>query len=312
MTQIVNKINGHKVVSIDIKEIKSNPLVSNMDNATFPYLYQSIERLGVVTPIILDEQKNILSGHRRFKAAKELHNKTIPCIIVKELTDDLKKQIEIDSHKTQRKLTFISQLILTYTEESMYDKNEHNGLIYSKFNAEKYGEVVRTAEIRSQRSKQFYLLKDEWQKILIQMDSNRKITKETVKEILLLDDETLVVFFELVQKNDLEKSIFKTTDITKLLSEANAVTRRETINKKIDSMAENSDKSVDESKLKQIISKHKEVPELSSNSIKMVLQHQINKFFKIEDENESCSLLEQTYSLDFSEEIQMIASLLNK
>jgi len=311
MKQIINKINGHKVVSIDINKMKSNPLVTNMDSSTLAYLYTSIEQMGVVNPIIVNSKFEILSGHRRFHVSQELQNKTIPCIIIDNLTDEEQLQIEIDSHNSQRKQSFISQMAVAYAEYKMYDKNEHK-MCYTNFNAEKYSEGVRNAQIRLENAKSFYLLKDEWQKILIQIDNKRKITKGNIQDILLLDDETLEVFFKLLLEKDIENSIITNDDIKSILSEAQAIIRRKNVNKEIDDVAKTTDEKVKEDDLKKIISNHKEKPELSSESIKMVLQHQINKFFNIEDENESYSVLEDEYNLDFSEEIQMIASLLNR
>lgn len=169
MNKVINRINGHKVVSIDINQIKSNPLIINMDKSTLAYLMKSIEQIGVISPPIIDKQYNILSGHRRYLCAKELQNKTIPCIIVDELTDELKKQIEIDSHNSQRYLTFISQIIITHIELEMYDKKENDGMSYTKFNAEQYSEGIRNGQKRVKNAKAFYLLKETWQNTLIKI-----------------------------------------------------------------------------------------------------------------------------------------------
>lgn len=77
-------------------------------------LVPSIERDGIIQPIHLDQNKNVIGGHRRLQAAKEIKLKTVPCIIrkVKDVThlkylgaiENLKRQ----SYKPSEKAKAIS------------------------------------------------------------------------------------------------------------------------------------------------------------------------------------------------------------
>ena len=48
---------------------------------------QSIDRFGFTVPIIADESHDILAGHARWEAAKQLKLKTVPVIVLSGLTE---------------------------------------------------------------------------------------------------------------------------------------------------------------------------------------------------------------------------------
>ena len=47
-----------------------------------------IEQFGFKVPIVIDKNNVIVAGHPRYKAAKKLGLKTVPCIIADDLTDE--------------------------------------------------------------------------------------------------------------------------------------------------------------------------------------------------------------------------------
>jgi len=86
---------------IHISEIipyKENP--RNNDNAV-KIVKKSIKEFGFKNPIILDKNKEIIAGHTRFKAAKELEIKQIPIIWVGDLTKEQVKAFRIMDNKSQ-------------------------------------------------------------------------------------------------------------------------------------------------------------------------------------------------------------------
>ena len=72
----------------NLKAFENNPFIFREDTA-FDLLIESIANLGVLTPIIVrsleDGNYEIISGHRRFYAAKKLGFEMIPAFIY-ELT----------------------------------------------------------------------------------------------------------------------------------------------------------------------------------------------------------------------------------
>ena len=51
-------------------------------------LKDSIQAFGFLTPCLIDRQKNIIAGHGRVMAAKELGMETVPCVMIEDLTDE--------------------------------------------------------------------------------------------------------------------------------------------------------------------------------------------------------------------------------
>ena len=59
----------------------------------------SITEFGFLNPVIIDGKGEIIAGHGRVLAAELLELKTVPCIIVKHLTDDQKKAYVIADNR---------------------------------------------------------------------------------------------------------------------------------------------------------------------------------------------------------------------
>ena len=51
----------------------------------------SIEEFGFLTPCLIDEEYNLIAGHGRVMAAKELGMETVPCVFVEGLTEAQRK-----------------------------------------------------------------------------------------------------------------------------------------------------------------------------------------------------------------------------
>ena len=73
---------------------------------------KSIEDFGFNVPLLIDKDNVIIAGHTRYKAAKELGLKEVPCIVL-DLDENLAKQYRIVDNKTSdlsswdyEKLTF--------------------------------------------------------------------------------------------------------------------------------------------------------------------------------------------------------------
>lgn len=51
----------------------------------------SIQEFGFVTPCVIDEEYNLIAGHGRVMAAKEMGLETVPCVFVEGLTEAQRK-----------------------------------------------------------------------------------------------------------------------------------------------------------------------------------------------------------------------------
>lgn len=59
----------------------------------------SIREFGFLVPMVIDSKNEIVAGHTRYKAAKELGLKTVPCVIAEELTEDQIKAFRLADNK---------------------------------------------------------------------------------------------------------------------------------------------------------------------------------------------------------------------
>ena len=67
---------------------------------------ESIKQCTYISPIIVDEKRNILAGHTRYKALKALGIEEVPCLICDGLTEEQKKKYRYLDNKTGEKATW--------------------------------------------------------------------------------------------------------------------------------------------------------------------------------------------------------------
>ena len=81
---------------MDIENIKIESLKPYKKNARVhpqkqvDILAKNIEKFGFTTPVLIDESNNIIAGHGRVLAMKQLNKKEVPCVRIEGLT---KKEI---------------------------------------------------------------------------------------------------------------------------------------------------------------------------------------------------------------------------
>lgn len=82
----------HETHSSKVEMIPINELVEYEKNPkkhtgeAIDELCKSIEKFGFTQPILIDQKKRIIAGHKRKKAALKLNRSKVPCVII-ELTD---------------------------------------------------------------------------------------------------------------------------------------------------------------------------------------------------------------------------------
>ena len=59
----------------------------------------SIREFGFLVPLVIDRNHEIVAGHTRYKAAKSLGMKEVPCVIADELTEDQIKAFRLVDNK---------------------------------------------------------------------------------------------------------------------------------------------------------------------------------------------------------------------
>ena len=70
------------------------------DETQIANVAESIRQFGFVQPVVVDKNGVIVIGHCRTLAAKKLGMKTVPCVMVDELTDEQVRALRIIDNKT--------------------------------------------------------------------------------------------------------------------------------------------------------------------------------------------------------------------
>lgn len=80
----------------ELKPYKNNPRHNDM---AVDAVANSIKEFGFKVPIIIDKNDEIIAGHTRLKAAKQLGLKEVPCIIADDLSDEQIKAFRLADNK---------------------------------------------------------------------------------------------------------------------------------------------------------------------------------------------------------------------
>lgn len=91
------------VQEIKLKDIKPYGKNPRKNDDAVPYVAESIKQFGFKVPIVIDKNNVIVAGHTRYKAAKKLGFKSVPCIIADDLTDEQIKAFCLADNKVSEK-----------------------------------------------------------------------------------------------------------------------------------------------------------------------------------------------------------------
>ena len=89
-------MNIQNIALIDIHPYARNP---RKNDEAVKNVAASIREFGFLVPLVIDSNHEIVAGHTRYKAAKSLGMKTVPCVIADELTEDQIKAFRLADNK---------------------------------------------------------------------------------------------------------------------------------------------------------------------------------------------------------------------
>lgn len=84
----------------DLRPYEKNP---RKNDEAVKYVQESIKQFGFKVPIVIDPDHVIVAGHTRYKAAKKLGMKEVPCIVADDLTDEQIKAFRLADNKVSEK-----------------------------------------------------------------------------------------------------------------------------------------------------------------------------------------------------------------
>ena len=106
----------------DLKPYEKNPRKN--DNAV-KYVAESIKEFGFKVPIVVDKDNVIVAGHTRYKGAKQLKIKEVPCIVADDLTDEQIKAYRLADNKVAEQAEWDFEL-LSDEIDSIFDIDMSN------------------------------------------------------------------------------------------------------------------------------------------------------------------------------------------
>lgn len=113
-----------KTLDIALKDIfpyENNP--RNNDNAV-DAVANSIREFGFQQPLVLDKNNVIIVGHTRYKAAKKLGLKSVPCVIADNLSEEQCKAYRLADNKVGELAEWNMDLLAIELDEIDFDMGE--------------------------------------------------------------------------------------------------------------------------------------------------------------------------------------------
>ncbi len=87
-----------------LKPYKKNARVHSVKQ--IEQIAASIQEFGFTSPVIIDENKNVIAGHGRLEAAKVLNMESVPCVEVRGLTKTQRRKLVIADNKIAENATW--------------------------------------------------------------------------------------------------------------------------------------------------------------------------------------------------------------
>jgi site-specific DNA-methyltransferase (adenine-specific) len=88
-----------KVILKNIKELIPYEKNPRKNDEAVKYVKESIKEFGFKVPMVIDSENVIVAGHTRYKAAKQLKLKEVPCVIADDLTEEQIKAYRLADNK---------------------------------------------------------------------------------------------------------------------------------------------------------------------------------------------------------------------
>jgi len=107
---IVNNIEYDVLEISSIKQSMVNPSIrTNRDNTSFKMLKHNIKINGLISPVVVDREHNLIDGHRRLNALRDLGHTLIPTNINKSVAPEDYAKTFTASHLDTMKINAAQQ-----------------------------------------------------------------------------------------------------------------------------------------------------------------------------------------------------------
>lgn len=113
-------VSSNKIVSIEIESIVIGSRLRSISESKIDELAESISAVGLLQPIVITEDKNLVAGLHRVEACRQLGIKEISAIVIPNL--QLQREIaEIDENLIRNQLTVLEQCEQLKRRKELYE-----------------------------------------------------------------------------------------------------------------------------------------------------------------------------------------------
>lgn len=88
-----------QIIEKDINELKPYEKNPRRNDMSVGLVANSIQEFGFKVPMVIDKNGVIVAGHTRYKAAKQLGMKTVPCVVADDLDEEQIKAFRLADNK---------------------------------------------------------------------------------------------------------------------------------------------------------------------------------------------------------------------
>lgn len=88
------------IVSLKLSELHPYENNPRQNDDAVDAVAASIKEFGFKVPIVVDKNNVIVAGHTRYKAAKKLNLKTVPCVVADDLSEEQVNAFRLADNKT--------------------------------------------------------------------------------------------------------------------------------------------------------------------------------------------------------------------
>lgn len=175
-----------KAKPLEIEVIETHKLVPYAKNSRthskeqITQIATSIEEFGFTNPVLIGESEDIIAGHGRVMAAKELELSKVPCIRLKHLTEEQKKAYVIADNKLALNAGWDENLLkqeIESLQESDYDisltgfsEMEIDELLAAEEIIDEADEILHEQSLQVEPAKEYVLILakdiDEWDEMV--------------------------------------------------------------------------------------------------------------------------------------------------
>ena len=310
LNKLVYSTSNNILIEVDKLKYEKRALTTQGDIKSYSLLTMNIQEHGVLVPIVIDNNHNVLSGSRRVIIAKSLNIQKIPAVVVeKKLDENQRRKLEIDLHLSARRMTYLETSLLVY---KLHEESQAKTKTVEEL-AEYLKCDIRSIQSKKAHMKSFHKLSQKIQSILYAVDSQEGIERIVFNYIHLLDLNLNFVEKEILslKAEDLTNNNLKSI-LSKLLEQKNETDRNEKIDMQMATIEQQADNALleimDLAPIKKVEANNEQL------HLKMVLRYEIKKLFKQaidEKEMQEAESIKATYNIDLNKEIELIQSLLH-